>query len=79
MARASHRSDFIHAEPNECFLPESTAVTYSLLGQQNGKGRYTRHVVPDYGHIDCISGPNAAKDVYPRILEHLENTAKATT
>ncbi|MBZ5560913.1 MAG: GMC family oxidoreductase N-terminal domain-containing protein [Acidobacteriia bacterium] len=67
---------FIHGELNECFLPESTAITYDLLGQKNGKGLYTRHVIPGYGHIDCIYGKDASKDVYPHILEHLESSAK---
>jgi len=30
---------------------------------------------PDYGHIDCIFGETAARDVYPLILEQLEDTA----
>jgi len=32
-------------------------------------------VIPDYGHIDCIFGKNAVKDVYPLILQHLDETA----
>ena len=31
-------------------------------------------MIPGYGHIDCIYGKNAAKDVYPFVLEHLEAT-----
>ena len=31
-------------------------------------------VIPGYGHIDCIFGKNAVKDVYPFIVEHLEAT-----
>ena len=33
---------------------------------------YERHVIPEYGHIDCIFGKNAARDVYPYILRHLD-------
>ena len=68
---------FIHGAENECFLPESTQVTYDLLRKTNGTGLYERHVVPGYGHIDCIFGKNAAVDVYPYILSHLEATEKA--
>ncbi len=32
---------------------------------------YERHVIPEYGHIDCIFGKNAYIDVYPFILKHL--------
>jgi cholesterol oxidase len=65
---------FIHGEQNECFLPESTELTVKELASANGSNLYNRHVIPGYGHIDCIFGKNAAKDVYPFILEHLEAT-----
>lgn len=64
---------FIHGTENRCFLPESTAITYQLLQEKNGKSFYERHLIPNYGHIDCIFGKNAAKDVYPYILNHLDN------
>lgn len=38
-------------------------------------GAHRRHVIPDYGHIDCIFGKNAVKDVYPLILQQLDETA----
>jgi cholesterol oxidase len=41
----------------------------------HGPERYSRQVVPGYGHIDCMFGKNAVVDVYPIILEHLEKTA----
>jgi cholesterol oxidase len=65
---------FIHGAENACFLPESTAKTMKLLQQRNGSSLYRRHVVPGYGHIDCMFGKRAALDVYPLILEHLEAT-----
>jgi len=43
--------------------------------EKHGPERYSRHVVPGYGHIDCMFGKNAVVDVYPIILEHLEKTA----
>jgi len=66
---------FIHGASNSCFLPESTEITFNLLRQKNGNDLYTRHVIPAYGHIDCIYGKDAARDVYPFILNHLELTA----
>jgi cholesterol oxidase len=65
---------FVHGAENECFLTESTRRTYEWLRNNNGKQLYTRRVIPTYGHIDCIFGKNAAHDVYPFILEHLEAT-----
>ena len=66
---------FIHGELNRCFLPESTARTVAKLSERNGAALYNRHVIPGYGHIDCIFGKTAATDVYPLILAHLERTA----
>jgi 2-polyprenyl-6-methoxyphenol hydroxylase-like FAD-dependent oxidoreductase/pimeloyl-ACP methyl ester carboxylesterase len=65
---------FVHGAENVCYLPESTELTYEALQQRNGEALYRRHVVPGYGHIDCILGRNAARDVYPLVLEHLERT-----
>jgi cholesterol oxidase len=66
---------FISGEKNECYLPESTEITYKMLQQKFGKDQYSRVVIPDYGHIDCIFGKDAVDDVYPHMLAHLEKTA----
>jgi cholesterol oxidase len=68
---------FLHGAENQCFLPESTQKTYDLLRQTNGDKLYSRHVIPGYGHIDCIYGKNAVNDVFPLMLNHLENTVDA--
>jgi cholesterol oxidase len=65
---------FIHGAENELWLPDSTRQTYEWLCQANGKEFYSRYLIPRYGHIDCIFGKNASKDVYPVILKHLEAT-----
>ncbi len=65
---------FVHGAENQCYVPESTQITYDLLRQKNGDDLYARHVIPGYGHIDCMFGQNAARDIYPLILDHLEKT-----
>jgi cholesterol oxidase len=30
------------------------------------------HRIPEYGHMDCFVGRNAARDVFPLILKELE-------
>jgi cholesterol oxidase len=65
---------FIHGAENQCFVPASTETTFNLLCARNGAALYERHVIPGYGHIDCIFGKNAVNDVYPHILRHLEKT-----
>jgi cholesterol oxidase len=66
---------FIHGAENETWTPESTAQTYDWLCEHNGSGLYSRHLIANYGHIDCIFGRDAATDVYPFILQHLQQTA----
>lgn len=63
---------FVHGAENACFLPESTARTVEKLIARNGSRLYERHVIPNYGHIDCIFGKNAASDVYPKMYAHLD-------
>lgn len=65
---------FIHGAENQCFLPESTEKTVEALSAKNGAALYSRHVIPAYGHIDCIFGKNASTDVYPYIVKHLDGT-----
>jgi cholesterol oxidase len=67
---------FIHGANNQCFIPDSTQRTFDLLCAKNGPALYSRTVIPDYGHIDCIFGRNAAIDVYPHITAHLDRTAR---
>lgn len=74
LARLAIPIRFIHGAENACFLPESTELTVERLSEANGAALYSRRVVPGYGHIDCIFGRNAAEDVYPLMLEHLEGT-----
>lgn len=62
---------FISGAENDCYLPESTEITYKLLQEKNGKTLYKRHLIPNYGHIDCMFGKHAVRDVYPHILDGL--------
>jgi cholesterol oxidase len=66
---------FIHGAENACFLPRSTELTLMRLARAHGPALYQRRVIPGYGHIDCIFGKDAARDVYPHMLAHLEKTA----
>ncbi|KAI1300510.1 hypothetical protein EDD11_006185 [Mortierella claussenii] len=77
---------FIHGAKNQVFIPESTLKTVEalrgLLPATNMtfdyKGLYRREVIAGYGHLDCIVGDRAYKDVYPFILDHLESHLKTT-
>jgi cholesterol oxidase len=63
---------FIHGSENRCYLPVSTETTFNLLVERFGAAKYERHVIPGYGHLDCIFGKNAAVDVYPVIADYLD-------
>lgn len=66
---------FIHGADNACFHPDGTELTRKRLAGRNGAHLYARHVIRDYGHIDCIFGKRASVDVFPLVLQHLEQTA----
>jgi cholesterol oxidase len=63
---------FIHGEKNETYLPVSTQRTFEMLVARFPEQPYERHLIPGYGHIDCIFGKNAAVDVYPVIVNYLD-------
>ncbi|GJJ74664.1 cholesterol oxidase [Entomortierella parvispora] len=78
---------FIHGAKNQVFTPESTVRSLeelrNILLPPTGmtfdyKGLYRRELIPGYGHLDCIVGDRAYKDVYPFILDHLETYSKTT-
>jgi alpha/beta hydrolase fold len=57
-------------EQNRCYLPESQQRTFDYL-TASGQGRYALHMVPRYGHLDMFMGKDAARDVFPVILDAL--------
>ena len=63
---------FIHGALNKTFLPKSTRKTVRLLRRRFGAGQYSHHLIPKYGHIDCIFGKNAARDVFPLVRAYLD-------
>lgn len=65
---------FIHGAENACYLTEGMDRTVARLSKANGAGLYSRHEIPKYGHIDCIFGRDAAQDVYPHVVKHLDAT-----
>jgi cholesterol oxidase len=69
---------FIHGEENQCYLPEGTRKTVEKLTEVNGPNLYKRHLIPGYGHIDCIFGKSAATTIFPLIVEALDEHEKVT-
>ena len=68
---------FVHGAFNRCFAPPGTIETIKTLSRVNDRHLYERRVIAETGHIDCIFGKNAARDVYPSIVAHLNQTARS--
>jgi hypothetical protein len=65
------RITLLAGERNLCFLPESQVHTQRFLDEHR-HGRSSLRLLPEYGHLDVFLGRNAARDVFPLILEGLE-------
>jgi cholesterol oxidase len=63
--------DFVAGSKNLIFLPESSQRTFDWLVAHNGQELYTRHVFEGYAHMDLWIGKDAARDIYPYILDRL--------
>lgn len=61
----------IHGSANECVLPKATELTFDVLTRSNDPSLYRRHLIEGYGHVDCMIGEHADRDVFPHILDHL--------
>jgi cholesterol oxidase len=62
----------LQAAENNLFLPEGSERTFDLLCQKNDPGLYTRIVIPNYAHMDCFTGKDAAQIVFPEVLAQLD-------
>ncbi|APR87867.1 Cholesterol oxidase [Minicystis rosea] len=63
---------FLHSDGNEVVGAGTTGRTWQLLRETWGDRRYRRVVLPGYGHLDALIGKNAAHDVFPHLVDHLE-------
>ena len=63
---------FITGSENQIFNPETVARTVEWVVGHNGAEHYDMHVFEGYAHMDLYIGRNAARDVFPYLLERLE-------
>jgi pimeloyl-ACP methyl ester carboxylesterase len=68
--RTSARIALFAGEDNLCFLPESQAATFRYLSKHRDTDAL--HIVPGYGHLDMFMGQNAARDIFPLMVEELD-------
>jgi cholesterol oxidase len=57
---------------NQLFLPEGSEKTRRWIQQHRGADACSRLVFPDYAHLDCFIGRDAARDVFPSVLAALD-------
>ncbi len=69
--RTDARFAFFAGQNNRCFLPESQQVTFAWFNRHR-PGFHTMHMLPDYGHLDVFIGRNAARNVFPLMIEELD-------
>jgi pimeloyl-ACP methyl ester carboxylesterase len=62
---------FFAGQNNRCFLPESQQETFAYFDQHRPRF-HALHVLPDYGHLDVFIGKDAARDVFPLMIEELD-------
>jgi hypothetical protein len=65
------RFAFFAGQDNHCFLPESQRETFAYFNRHR-PGRHALHVVAGYGHLDMFIGKEAARDVFPLMIEELD-------
>jgi cholesterol oxidase len=63
---------FLSGELNYIFRPKGIQKTIEYLSDKNPKGDYTADFLPTYAHLDTMIGRNAARDVYPLIVNQLK-------
>ncbi len=73
--RTDARVAFIAGERNRCFLPEGQRRTYEFLSSYR-PGYHTLHMIPGYSHLDIFMGENAAREVFPLILNELQRSPR---
>ena len=63
---------FFAGAQNRCFLPESQQRTYRAASTSSGPATTRSMCCPSYSHLDVFMGKNAARDVFPLMLDELE-------
>jgi cholesterol oxidase len=64
---------FLVGKSNTMFFPSTTHETLYWLRRHNYPPTlYTINELENYAHLDCFIGENAARDVFPLVLENLE-------
>lgn len=66
------RFAFFAGAESGCFLPQGQVRAHRHFCS-SGRDDHTLRIFPGYSHLDVFIGKDAARDIYPIILEELEN------
>jgi cholesterol oxidase len=73
IARLNAHIVLMQGNENELFLPKGSADTERWIREHHGTHACTRLVFPEYAHLDCFIGRDAARDVFPSVLRELDS------
>jgi hypothetical protein len=65
------RFAFFAGRLNQCFSPESQERTFELFDRRR-PNYHSLYVLPRYSHLDVFMGKDAARDVFPLMLDELK-------
>lgn len=68
--RTDARFVFLVGQDNQCFLPEGMTRTFDHF-ERHSPGKHMLQILAGYGHLDVFIGKNAARDVFPLIIDEL--------
>jgi hypothetical protein len=65
------RWNFFAGERSGCFLPPGQEASHAHI-EKHCPGKSAMFRIPDYSHLDVFIGKNAARDVFPLMLQQLD-------
>jgi cholesterol oxidase len=68
---------FVHGAENNLFLPENTTKALKALAAAGNAQLFQRIEFPNYAHMDCYIGRDAARDIFPTIVAELDRFNEA--
>jgi hypothetical protein len=78
LERLDYPIHFIAGAKNHICRPSASADLLKQLVARPGGDRYTRTEFPDYAHLDCFVGKDAAREVFPDVLAALDRYNRAS-
>lgn len=72
LTKIEPRISLFAGSKNLCFLPDSQRATFDYLERLN-PGKHSLHIMENYSHLDIFLGKNAHIDIFPIMINELNN------